>query len=334
MKTFLDRIKTLARKDPKRIIFPEGNEDRILKAIEHILEEKTAYPILIGLQKEIQKKALNLKLSIDWKKVTIVNPKEDTRLESYAKEYVAIREEKISKEKAIQMMQKDINLWGTMMVHREDADGMISGATFTTGETIRPALQIIKTKEKFHKVSGFFFMILEDRLLMFADCAVIIEPNAAELAEIAIDTAETAQRFGIKPRIAMLSFSTGGSVKHPVVDKVREATKRVQYERPDLIIEGEMQVDAALVPEICKRKFPEANSCGDFNVLIFPNLEAGNIAYKLVQRLAHAQAIGPIFQGLKKPINDLSRGCSVQDIVDLTAFTTIEAQKTNLTPLT
>ena len=165
-----------------------------------------------------------------------------------------------------------------------------------------------------------------ERVLLFADCAVIPEPNSHELADIALDTAETAKRFGLEPRVAMLSFSTNGSAKHPLADKMREATKMVRNRNPELVVEGEMQVDAALVPEICRRKFPTAKVCEGFNVLIFPSLEAGNIAYKLVERLGGAHAIGPIYQGLRKPVNDLSRGCSVQDIIDLAAFTTVEAQ--------
>ncbi|MBD3156628.1 phosphate acetyltransferase, partial [Candidatus Peregrinibacteria bacterium] len=192
---------------------------------------------------------------------------------------------------------------------------------------ILPALKIIKTKEQFHKVSGVYFLVLEKRLLLFADTAVIIEPNSHELADIAMDTAKTAQKFCLEPRIAMLSFSTAGSADHPHVDKVREATAMVKARNPQLIIEGEMQVDAALVPHVAKRKFPQSTLQGDANILIFPNLEAGNIAYKLVERLAGAKAIGPMLQGLNKPVNDLSRGCNYKDIVNLVAFTSLEAQE-------
>lgn len=218
------------------------------------------------------------------------------------------------------------------MVADDHADGMVAGLACPTANTIRPALKIIGTREKFHKVSGFFFMILGEKVLLFADCAVIIQPDAHDLAAIAMDTAETARRFGLEPQIAMLSFSTNGSADHPEVDKVRQATKMVKNAQPNLIIEGEMQVDAALDADVCQRKFPNCPTPGDFNVLVFPDLAAGNIAYKLVERLAGAQAIGPIFQGLKKPINDLSRGCSPQDIVDLTAFTTVEAQNLDVMP--
>lgn len=326
MKPFLQGVKEKAQKNPKRIVLPEGFDERVLQAIPQILSEGTAFPIVLGDKKTLEKQAHDLNLKIDWNRLTVIDPQKDPHLSDYAKQYHAIRNGALSESEALEEMRTNIHVFGTMMVENGDADGMVGGATVSTAESVRPAIQIIKTKEKFHKVSGFFFMILEERILLFADCAIIIEPNSHELADIAIDTAETAARFGLEPRIAMLSFSTAGSGKHPLVDKVREATKMAQHQRPDLIIEGEMQVDAALVPDICRRKFPNAKSCGNFNILIFPDLQSGNIAYKLVQRLAGAQAIGPILQGLRKPINDLSRGCSAEDIADLVAFTTIEAQ--------
>jgi len=221
---------------------------------------------------------------------------------------------------------KDMNYFGTMMVHMNLADGMVTGTTFPTDDSIRPALQIIKTQEKFHKVSGVFFMVLEKRLLLFADTAIMIEPNSHDLVDIAIDTAETAQKFGITPRVAMLSFSTLGSADHPNVDKVREAVRMLQDSRPDIVADGEMQVDAALVPKVAAKKCPSSPIQGDANILIFPSLEAANIAYKLVERLGEAKAIGPILQGLKKPINDLSRGCHYKDIVNVTAFTVMECE--------
>ncbi len=297
-----------------------------MQATETILTEKTAKPVLLGNPENLRKKAMDLDLRIDWDRVIVMDPQTDIHLEPFANKYVEIRGGRTTKDDAIKELKENINTFGTMVVEEDLADGMISGTTFSTAQTIRPALRIIKTKEKFHKVSGFFFMIWEDKLLLFSDCAVTIDPNSHELADIAIDTAETAQRFGIEPRIAMLSFSTAGSARHPSVDKVREATKMIKYRKPDLCVEGEMQVDAALIPEIYERKFPNGKACDNFNILIFPNLNAGNIAYKLVERLANAHAIGPILQGLQKPINDLSRGCSAQDISDLAAFTTVEAQ--------
>ena len=233
----------------------------------------------------------------------------------------------ISKKQAAEIV-KDMNYFGTMMVYMELADGMVTGTTFPTDDSIRPALQIIKTEEKFHKVSGIFFMVLEKRLLLFADAAITINPNSHDLVDIAVDTAETAKKFGIKPRVAMLSFSTKGSADHPLVDKVQEAVRMLKYERPDIIVDGDLQVDAALVPKVAKKKCPKSPIQGDANILIFPDLQSANIAYKLVERLAKAKAIGPLLQGLKKPVNDLSRGCSYQDIVNVTAFTVCESLET------
>lgn len=318
-------IKSLAKKNPKRIVLPEGFEPRVLKATEMVLKEKTAYPILVGTLEDLKERAKKAEAKIDWSKVEVIDNMKGATMEKYAKEFYELRKSKgVTEAMAIKQMA-DFNYFGTMMVHMGDADGMVSGTTYSTAETIRPALQIIKTKEIFHKVSGVFFLVLENRLLLFADTAVTIEPNSYELADIAIDTAETAKKFHIDPKIAMLSFSTAGSAKHPNVDKVREATAMIKASRPDLIVEGEMQVDAALVPDVCERKFPKSVLKGDANILIFPNLEAGNIAYKLVERLAKAKAIGPLLQGLKKPINDLSRGCHYKDISNLVAFTSIEA---------
>jgi len=324
---FLARAKERARENPQKIVFPEGFEERVQRAAQQIIEEGTAIPILLGNKEEIWANIKKLGLNIKEDQITIIDPKTDERRERYAKEFYELRKSKgINMEEAMQTISK-INYFGTMMVHLDDADGLISGTTYSTAETIRPALQIIKTKEKFHKVSGFFFLILDNRLLLFADCAVLIEPNSHELADIAIDTAKTAKRFGIEPRIAMLSFSTAGSAKHPNIDRVVEATKMIKDRSPDLIVEGEMQVDAAINPEVCARKFPNSRIKGDANILIFPNLSAANISYKLVERLAGAKAVGPILQGLKKPVNDLSRGCSAEDIANLAAITTIEAQE-------
>lgn len=328
---FISVVKQKAKQLNKKIIFPESFDDRTLKALEIILADQSCQPVLVGQEKIIKKQAKKLNLKIDWSKIIIMDSAEPKRLKHYAEALFNLRHDKgLSLENAKKLLQ-DPNYFGVMAVQLGDADGMVSGAAGSTGDTVRPALQIIKTKERFHKVSGIFFMILEhnnsNRLLLFADCAINIEPNSVELAEIAIDTAETAKRFGIEPKIAMLSFSTSGSAKHPLVEKIKEATAMVKYKRPDLIIDGEMQVDAALIPQIASKKFPESKIQGDANVLIFPDLQAANIAYKLVERLAGAKAIGPILQGLKKPVNDLSRGCSTEDIADLAAFTACEAEE-------
>lgn len=298
---FLKLVHKYAAEKPARIVFPETNDKRTLEACALIKQEGIARPILID--------------ELD----------NSERRERYAQQFFDLRKEKGMTIEEARRLMNDRNYFGVMAVYADDADGLISGATVASSDTLRPALQIIKTKERFHKVSGFFFMVLENRLLLFADCMVNIEPSSYELAEIAIDSAETALRFGIEPKIAMLSFSTNGSAKHPSADRVREAVQMVRFKRPDLTVEGEMQVDAALVPHICARKFPNSRVKGDANVLIFPNLDSANIAYKLVERLAGASAIGPILQGLQKPINDLSRGCSVEDIVHLAAITSVEA---------
>ncbi|MBR9676496.1 phosphate acetyltransferase [Candidatus Woesearchaeota archaeon] len=324
-KTFMDDLKKKAQKDKKRIVFPEGEEERILKACEVIVKEEIATPYLIGDAAKIHEKASKLGVSLDG--VEIRDPFHDHSFEAYVKKFFEMRKHKgIDLEKAKEIVRSPI-YFGTMMVHLGDADGLIAGSTTSTADTLRPALQIIKTHEKFHKVSSVFLMILGDRILIFADSAVMIEPDAKDLAAIAIDTSVTAKKFGIEPRIAMLSFSTNSSAKHPLVDKVKEATAIVKDKAPDLVVEGEMQVDAAIVPVVCEKKFPDSKLKGDANVLIFPDLNSGNIAYKLVERLAKAQAVGPILQGLKKPVNDLSRGCSVDDIIDVCAITVVEAQR-------
>ena len=328
MHNFIRKVHSIARKNPRKIVFPEGTEERILKATEEILEKKIAIPILVGNPKTIKNNAKKLKLKIDFSKVEIYDNKRSKLLKEFTDTFYELRKHKgISKKQATEIV-KDMNYFGTMMVYMELADGMVTGTTFPTDDSIRPALQIIKTEEKFHKVSGIFFMVLEKRLLLFTDAAITINPNSHDLVDIAVDTAETAKKFGIKPRVAMLSFSTKGSADHPLVDKVQEAVRMLKYERPDIIVDGDLQVDAALVPKVAKKKCPKSPIQGDANILIFPDLQSANIAYKLVERLAKAKAIGPLLQGLKKPVNDLSRGCSYQDIVNVTAFTVCESLET------
>ncbi len=299
---FLSRIKTLAKQKPKRILFAEGKEPRVLAAAEILKKEGFADPILLG------------------------DPEKEAHFEEYIKQYAELR--KVDLETARQQVSKP-ETYATLWLLNGEVDGMISGPTSVAKDRILPALQLIKTKEAFHKVSGVFFMQLDEDtdpdaanggVLLFADCAVIVDPTAEELAEIAIDSAETARHFGIDPKIAMLSFSSAGSSKNEHVDKVRQATALVRERRPDLPVEGEIQVDAALMDEVGKRKIPGSKIAGHANVLIFPDLEAGNIGYKLVERLAGAKAIGPILQGLKKPVNELSRGSNVDDIVNLAAL--------------
>jgi phosphate acetyltransferase len=331
MKDFIQKIKKRAKGDPKRIVFPESKEERTLRAIEIILAEQTAKPILIGDEADIRKRISELGLKID--DVQFVDHMAEANREyfdKYADELFELRKEKgMTPEKARELMKERI-YYGTMMVHMEDADGLVSGAVHPTGHTVLPALQIIKSREKFHKISGVFFLRFKDEIMLFADAAVTIEPDAKDLAEIALDSARTAIRFGIEPIVAMLSFSTKGSADHPLVKKVKEATEMAKEKArellPEVVIDGEMQLDAAVEPWVAKIKCPDATIQGDANVLIFPDLQAANIGYKLATFFGHAEAIGPILQGLRKPINDLSRGCDVQDIVDITAMTVVEAQ--------
>ncbi len=324
MDTFINKIRSSAKKNPKRIVFPESTEIRILKAIEIIQKEGLATIILVGNPTTIKETAKTEGLQIDWEKIQIEDPQNSELSKKYTKAFFELRKNKGMTEEKAEETMKNSNYFATMMVEENDADGMVTGATMHTADAIKPALQIIKTHEKFHKVSGIYFMVLDDRLLLFADTAVNINPNSHDLVDIAIDTAETATKFGIDPRVALLSFSTKGTDRHPEIDKIKEALAIIKSKKPDLIIDGELQVDAALVKEIAEKKCPDSPIQGDANILIFPNLQAGNIAYKLVERLAKAKAIGPLLQGLKKPINDLSRGCDHNDIVNITAFTVHE----------
>ncbi len=326
MKRFVAKLYRDAAKTPKRIVFPEATESRVLEAIKEIIKKKIALPILIGNTTNI-KNALK-KHKIIENKIVIVDPTKSKNYPFYVEKFISIRKthgKKISKRNAETLLLEPI-YFGTMMVQSCHADGLISGVAHPTAHTLRPAFQIIGTHKKFHKASGVFFMVLEKRLLLFADCCVNIAPDAKDLAEIALDTAKTARMMGFTPKVAMLSFSTHGSAEHYFVDKVREATSIARSMNKGLIIDGEIQVDAAIIPTIAKRKCPQSLLKGEANILIFPNLDVGNIAYKLVERLAHANAIGPIIQGLAKPINDMSRGCSARDIVEVAAVTVLQAQ--------
>jgi phosphate acetyltransferase len=326
-KDFLKTIKKKAAKSPQMIVFPESEIDnRIIEAAYKIALEKTAYPILLGDENKIIYKLKEYCRKIPDTIQIVDNHKNNEQREYYAHRLFELRKHKGLTFHKAQELLNNINYYGTMMVEADHAHGMISGTTFSTADTIRPALKIIKTKDKFKKVSSFFFMILNKQIYLFADCAINVNPSAEELADIGLDTALTAKRFGLDPKVAFLSFSTNGSAEDESLNKIKQAVQIAQKQAPDLTIEGEMQVDAAIVPKVAKRKWPQSQVAGQANVLIFPDLNSGNIAYKLVQRLAGAEAIGPILQGLKKPINDLSRGCDVDDIVNLAAITTIEAK--------
>jgi phosphate acetyltransferase len=322
----MDRLLAKLKKDSYRkggkIVFPESNDPRIVQAVRKIFDEHIAVPILLGKMEKISQEAKHI--GLDLEDIMVVDMAQSADRADFIKTYYEQRKDKgITKEQAAEIMANPV-FFATMMVKKGMADGMISGSLSPTADTLRPAFQIIGPRPGIKKVSGLFLMMKEKEheLLFFADSAVNIDPSSEELADIAITTADTAKSFGIDPVVAMLSFSTYGSASHPLVDKVRKAREIVNQKRPDLIVGGEMQFDAAFVPEVAKLKCPQSPVQGNANVFIFPNLECGNIGYKIAQRLGKFKAIGPILQGLQKPVNDLSRGCSVQDIIDMTIITT------------
>ncbi len=317
-----------AKANPQRIILPEGSEIRTLKAADRILTDGLAKLYLIGNPQEILDLAKQNKLSKIATDAVLVDPVNQPKKEVYANLLYELRKSKgMTPEQAAQLVENPLYL-ACLMIKNGDADGEVAGALSATGDVLRPALQIVRTLPGISVVSGAFLMFVpdkqygEDGLLVFADCAVMPNPNAQELAQIAVSTAGTARSIaGFEPRVAMLSFSTKGSAKHEMVDKVTEAVRIAQEMSPKLEIDGDLQADAAIVPAIGKSKAPGSSIAGRANVLVFPSLEAGNIAYKLVQRLASAEAIGPILQGMAAPINDLSRGCSVDDIYKMIVIT-------------
>ena len=313
-----------AKADRVHIVLAEGGEERILRASEILLRRGVADITLLGNPEEIKNKTGTL--GIDLHGVQIIDPLTSELRSEFAQTYYEMRKHKGISEKMAADTATDVNYFGTLMVYRDLADGMVSGAIHTTAETILPALQIIRTQPGFSVVSSVFFMCLADRVLVYGDCAVNPDPNAQQLAEIAISSAETAAIYGIQPRIAMCSYSTGESGKGEEVDKVRQATRIVRERRPDLKIEGPIQYDAAVDAGVARTKLPESEVAGKATVFIFPDLNTGNNLYKAVQRSANAVAIGPVLQGLKKPVNDLSRGCTIPDIVNTVAITAIQAQ--------
>jgi phosphate acetyltransferase len=327
----LERIIDNAKKHNKKIVLPESMEERTLKAADIVLQENIAQIILLGEPTEILKYAKEKSLN-NIEKATIINPKFHKNKEKYIELMVELRKNKgLTREEASQLIENPLYL-GTLMIKNGDADGEVAGALSATSDVLRPAFQYIKTKPGITVVSGAFIMIMKDKtyghegILIFSDCAVNPNPTDKELAEIAVTTAQTTRAIvGIEPKIAMLSFSTKGSARHEMCDKVISATHIAREMDPSLQIDGELQADAAIVPSIGKSKAPQSEIAGYANVLIFPSLDAGNICYKLVQRLAQAEAIGPILQGMAAPINDLSRGCSVSDIVNLIAITANQA---------
>ena len=313
-----------ARAVRKTIVLPESDDDRILRAADAIVRRGIADIVLLGDESAVRDRAAELGLDISAARV--VSTSDPALSEKYAAEFARLRAKKgVTLEQARERIQ-DVSYFGTMMVHMGDADGMVSGAAHTTAHTIVPSFQIIKTRPGTSIVSSVFLMLLEDRVLVYGDCAVNPEPTAEQLADIAISSAATARQFGVEPRVAMLSFSTGTSGKGADVDKVRRATELVRAKAPELAVEGPIQYDAAIDPTVAAKKAPESAVAGRANVFIFPDLSSGNIGYKAVQRSSGAVAVGPVLQGLNKPVNDLSRGALVEDIINTVAITAVQAQ--------
>ena len=307
----------------KTVILPESDDERILKAAHIVLEKDAANIILLGLEDEISKKAAALGLNLS--KAKVINPEQNELTDEFAKKIYELRKHKGVDEGKANALAKDKIYFATMLIHEGLADALVSGATMSTADTIRPALQIIKTKPNVSVVSGAFFMALEEEILLFADCAVTPNPSADELASITLSSAQTASAFGLNPKIAMLSYSTADSGSGPDVEFIKEATKKASELDANLKIAAPIQFDAAVDLSVASKKMPNSEVAGHANVFIFPNLNCGNICYKAVQRSANALAVGPILQGLKKPVNDLSRGCLVEDVVNTILISAIQA---------
>jgi phosphate acetyltransferase len=317
-----------AAADRKRIVLPEGNCERILKAADILLRRGVADLTILGKEEEVRARAAACGLDLMW--VEVIDPMKSNLMEPFVQEYLELRKHRGVIEDVARDRMSDTTYFGTMMVYKGYADGMVSGAMNTTAHTVRPAFEFIKAKPGFTIVSSVFLMCLRDRILVYGDCAVNPNPNAQQLAEIALSSAETAKTFGIEPRVAMLSYSTGSSGKGEDVERIIEATKIAQQmireRNVDILLEGPLQYDAAIDPEVARTKLPGSKVAGRATVFVFPDLNTGNNTYKAVQRAANAVAVGPVLQGLNKPVNDLSRGCTVDDIVNTVAITAVQAQ--------
>ncbi|MDV6379438.1 phosphate acetyltransferase [Sporosarcina sp. GW1-11] len=322
MADLFDGIRAALEGKGKTIVLPEGEDVRILEAAVHLKQEGIVTPVLLGNEAAVRKAAEEG--GFDISEIQLIDPASASYSEELAEKFVERRAGKATIEQAREQV-KDVNYFGTMLIYTGRVDGLVSGAAHSTADTVRPALQIIKTKPDISRTSGAFIMMKGEERMIFADCAITVNPTAKELAEIAVESTKTAKAFGIDPRVAMLSFSTKGSAVTEETEKVVEAAKIAQELAPELLIDGEFQFDAAYVPSVAAKKAPESVIKGDANVFIFPTLDAGNIGYKLTERLGGYEAIGPILQGLNGPVNDLSRGCSAEDVYKLSLITAAQS---------
>ncbi|WP_101842338.1 phosphate acetyltransferase [Halobacillus sp. Marseille-P3879] len=322
MSNLFDTLKAKMEGETKRVVFPEALDERILTAVSKLGAEGYVKPVLVGNKEEVTQKAEEL--GVDISASEILDPADYEAFDEMVAGFVERRKGKATEEQAREILQGG-NYFGTMLVYMNKADGLVSGAAHSTADTVRPALQIIKTKPGIKKTSGVFIMVRDEEKYVFADCAINISPDSQDLAEIALASADTAALFDIDPKVAMLSFSTKGSAKSPETEKVNEAVELAKQQNADLLIDGEFQFDAAFVPSVAQKKAPDSPLKGEANTFIFPSLEAGNIGYKIAQRLGNFDAVGPILQGLNQPVNDLSRGCNSDDVYKLAIITAAQS---------
>lgn len=324
MSHLFDNLKvTLTGNEKKRIVFPEATDERVLTAAGRLAEEDLMTPVLIGKESDIKRKAGEF--GVDTSKCKIIDPINYEKMKQMITEFIEIRKGKATQEEAQEILKTE-NYFGTMLVQMSEADGLVSGAVNSTSDTVRPALQIIKTRPGIKKTSGVFIMVRDEERYVFGDCAINIAPTSDDLAEIAVESNKTAKVFEINPKIAMLSFSTKGSAQSEETERVIEAISKAKEIDPNLVIDGEFQFDTAFVPSVAAKKAPDSVIQGDATVFVFPSLEAGNIGYKLAERLGGFEAVGPILQGLNKPVNDLSRGCNTEDVYKLAIITAAQAK--------
>ncbi|ASF40937.1 MULTISPECIES: phosphate acetyltransferase [Halobacillus] len=322
MSNLFDTLRSKINGQGKKVVFPEGLDERILTAVSQLGTEDLLTPVLVGNEEKVKQKASEV--GVDISSAEILDPANYDAFDEMVANFVERRKGKATEEKAREILQ-DENYFGTMLVYMGKADGLVSGAAHSTADTVRPALQIIKTKPGIKKTSGVFVMVRDEEKYVFADCAININPDSQDLAEIALASADTAKLFDIDPRVAMLSFSTRGSAKSPETEKVTEALGLAKEQNSNLVIDGEFQFDAAFVPSVAEKKAPDSPLKGEANTFIFPSLEAGNIGYKIAQRLGNFDAVGPVLQGLNQPVNDLSRGCNADDVYKLAIITAAQS---------